>query len=155
MCTLCSIRTDTPTDFASRMVDILNHAGIVQMISVGHRTGLFDALDGDQPRTCADIASTHGFDERYVREWLGTMVTGGIVDHDPAQGTFWLPAEHADLLTRRSAHNLGLVTQFLPVLAGVEDQIVECFRQGGGVPYSAFPRFHDVMAEMSDMIVVS
>jgi len=34
----------------------------------------------------------------------------------------------------------------------VEDQIVECFRHGGGVPYSAFPRFQAVMAEDSGAV---
>jgi hypothetical protein len=31
----------------------------------------------------------------------------------------------------------------------VEDQIVECFRHGGGVPYSAYPKFHAVITEDS------
>jgi len=37
----------------------------------------------------------------------------------------------------------------------VEDRIVERFREGGGVPYSAYPRFHQVMAEDSGQSVVS
>jgi 2-polyprenyl-3-methyl-5-hydroxy-6-metoxy-1,4-benzoquinol methylase len=43
--------------------------------------------------------------------------------------------------------------QFIAVLGGVEDRIVECFRQGGGVPYSAYGRFHQVMAEESAQTV--
>jgi SAM-dependent methyltransferase len=31
----------------------------------------------------------------------------------------------------------------------VEDQVVASFRAGGGVPYSAYPRFHQLMAEDS------
>src|SRR6202043_3840490 len=38
------------------------------------------------------------------------------------------------------------------VMATVEDQIVKCFRHGGGVPYSAFPRFQAVMAEDSGAV---
>ena len=41
------------------------------------------------------------------------------------------------------------------VLGGVEDEIVECFRKGGGVPYEKFPRFHEVMAEDSGQSVLS
>jgi SAM-dependent methyltransferase len=37
-------------------------------------------------------------------------------------------------------------------MAQVEDQIVDCFRRGGGVPYSAFPRFQEVMAEDSGAV---
>lgn len=155
MCTLCSLNTTKPTDFAGRIVEMLNHAAIVQMISVGHRTGLFDGMIGFRPSTSQEIADSLGLNERYVREWLGAMVTGGIVDHDPEAGTFWLPEEHGDLLTRMSDNNMAVVAQFMPVLAGVESDIVECFRDGGGVPYSRYPRFHEVMAELSAMTIVS
>jgi 2-polyprenyl-3-methyl-5-hydroxy-6-metoxy-1,4-benzoquinol methylase len=41
----------------------------------------------------------------------------------------------------------------VPVLAGVEDELVECFRRGGGVPYSSYPRFQEVMAEDSGAVM--
>jgi 2-polyprenyl-3-methyl-5-hydroxy-6-metoxy-1,4-benzoquinol methylase len=37
----------------------------------------------------------------------------------------------------------------------VEEDIIECFKQGGGVPYEKFPRFHQVMAEDSGQSVLS
>jgi 2-polyprenyl-3-methyl-5-hydroxy-6-metoxy-1,4-benzoquinol methylase len=37
----------------------------------------------------------------------------------------------------------------------VEDEIVACFENGGGVPYEKFPRFHAVMAEDSGQSVLS
>ena len=36
----------------------------------------------------------------------------------------------------------------------MEDGIVESFRNGGGVPYASFERFHAVMAEDSEQTVV-
>ena len=36
----------------------------------------------------------------------------------------------------------------------MEDQITECFRTGGGVPYDQYHRFHEVMAEESKQTVV-
>lgn len=39
--------------------------------------------------------------------------------------------------------------QFIALLASVEEPVVECFKYGGGVPYSAYPRFHRLMAEDS------
>ena len=39
--------------------------------------------------------------------------------------------------------------QWNPVLAQVEDEILECFSKGGGVPYSSYHRFHEVMSEES------
>ena len=44
--------------------------------------------------------------------------------------------------------------QWIPILAKVGDKIVECFHLGGGVPYSSYNRFHEVMAEESYQIVV-
>ena len=40
-------------------------------------------------------------------------------------------------------------------MGSVEDGIVEKFEHGGGLPYSAFPHFHEVMAEDSGQTVVS
>src|ERR1700739_633628 len=34
----------------------------------------------------------------------------------------------------------------------VEDQVVACFRHGGGVPYSSFPKFQALMAEDSGAV---
>src|SRR5690606_35783919 len=91
-----------------------------------------------------------------VREWLGAMVTGRIVDVDPATQRFSLPAEHAAVLTRQAAaDNMAVFAQYVAVLGAVEDDIVECLRKGGGVPYSRFTRFHEVMAEDSGQSVLS
>ena len=72
------------------------------------------------------------------------MVTAGVVEVDPATRTSSLPAEHAAFLTRAAAaDNIAVFAQYIAVLGGVEDDIVECFKQGGGVPYaqvSALPR---------------
>jgi SAM-dependent methyltransferase len=78
------------------------------------------------------------------------MTTGRIVEHDDATGSYWLPADHAAWLTRAAGmKNLATGMQYIGLMALVEDQIVDCFRRGGGVPYSAFPRFQAVMAEDS------
>jgi len=83
------------------------------------------------------------------------MVVSRIVEHDPQDATYQLPQEHATFLTRAaSPDNIAVTAQFIPLLASVEDGVVESFRNGGGVPYSAFPRFHEVMAEDSGQTIV-
>src|SRR5215475_11386921 len=69
--------------FMGKMVSFLNGASMGFMISIGHRTGLFDTLAGLPPATSEEIAAAAGLNARYVREWLGAVVTGGIVDYDP------------------------------------------------------------------------
>src|ERR671916_1707324 len=142
--------------FAERMLGVLNEGAIALMTSIGHRTGLFDAMSGLTPSTSEQIADAANLNERYVREWLGAMTVGRIVEDYPENGTYYLPQEHAAWLTRAaSPNNIAVTAQFIPVLGMVEDGIVESFRNGGGLPYSAFPRFHEVMAEDSGQTVVA
>ncbi|HEU5260751.1 MAG TPA: hypothetical protein VFU41_04905 [Gemmatimonadales bacterium] len=42
---------------------------------MGHRTGLFDVMSKLPPATSDEIAARAVLNERYVREWLGAMVT--------------------------------------------------------------------------------
>jgi SAM-dependent methyltransferase len=142
--------------FAGKLLTAFNHGALCLMISIGHRTGLFDVLRAMPPATSQEIATRAGLHERYVREWLGAMVTGGVIEVDPATSRFVLPAEHAAFLTRAAAaDNLAVLAQYMAVLGGVEDDIVDCFQKGGGVPYDKYPRFHAVMAEDSGQSVLS
>lgn len=142
--------------FAGDLLATLNRGALALMISVGHRTGLFDVMRTMPPAVPAEIAATAGLHERYVREWLGAMVTARVVEVDPPTGRYVLPPEHAAFLTRAAgADNLAVFAQYIPLLGSVEDDIVTCFRQGGGVPYARYARFHEVMAEDSGQSVLS
>jgi Rv2258c-like winged HTH domain len=139
--------------FAGRMLGVVNSGMLALMVSVGHRTGLFDTMADLEPADSSMIAEAAGLQERYVREWLGAVVTGGIVEYDPAHGTYWLPPEHALSVTRAAGPgNVGSYTQFIAMLGQVEGDIVASFRDGGGVPYTRFPEFTRLMAEDSAMV---
>jgi len=143
-------------EFAARLLGALNSAGFCLMASIGHRTGLFDVMRGQRPLTSAELATLAGLNQRYVREWLGAMVTAGVVDVDPPTLRFSLPPEHAAFLTRvAAADNIAVLTQYIALFGSVEDAIVECFKTGGGVPYEKYPRFHEVVAEDSGQAVLS
>ena len=136
--------------FGGQALDILNKGSLAVMMSLGHRTGLFDAMAALPPSTSQQIADSTNLNERYIREWLGAMVTGKIVDYDSARATYHLPREHAAFLTRAAeTNNVASFAQLIPLISNVEDPIVDCFRRGGGVPYSAFHRFAEVMRELS------
>jgi 2-polyprenyl-3-methyl-5-hydroxy-6-metoxy-1,4-benzoquinol methylase len=152
MCTICSGQMDQVKleGFGQRMVDILNAGAMSLMLSLGHRTGLFDVLGTSEPLTSHELAQKAELSERYVREWLGAVTTGGIVAYDEQTHRFHLPAEHAAFLTRAAApNNMAGSMQWFAVLAGVEDEVFEAFRHGRGVPYSSYRRFNEVMAEES------
>ena len=146
--------------FWGQALDILNKASVAIMMSVGHRTGLFEAMAGLSPSTSTQIADAANLHERYVREWLAAMVTGGIVGYDQHAATYHLPPEHAACLAPAAqTNNIANFAQLIPLIANVEDEVVECFRNGGGVPYSSFKRFPEVMRELSaatfDVLLVS
>ncbi|SEH74686.1 Methyltransferase domain-containing protein [Mycolicibacterium rutilum] len=143
--------TDTTEEFAGRIVGAIDSASLALLLSIGHQTGLWDTLAGlTEPATSARIADAAGLNERYVREWLGGVVTARVVDYDAASGTYALPDHRAAVLTRAAGpDNLARVAQFIALLGEVEQKIVERFRTGGGLSYSEYPRFHSLMAEQS------
>ena len=136
--------------FAEQMLSILNQGALSLMMSIGHKTHLFDSLSSMSPSTSEQIAISTGLNERYVREWLAAMVTGRVIEYDPSQRTYRLPAEHAAWLTREAGmQNMAFQAQYIVMLAKVHEQIIDCFSKGGGVPYSSFPDFQRLMADES------
>ena len=139
--------------FAEHMLGVLNSGALSLMLSIGHKTRLFDTMSQLAPSTSEQIAKAAGLQERYVREWLAAMVTGRIMEYDAASRTYRLPAEHAAWLTRGAGpNNLAFQAQYIVLLANVQDEVVDCFVNGGGVPYSSFPPFQRLMAEDSAQI---
>jgi len=67
--------------FAGRMNRMLNDAALALMVSVGHRTGLFDVMAAMPPATSKEIASRASLDERC----RPGMARGD--DHRPDRGT--------------------------------------------------------------------
>ncbi len=148
-----------PTDekpFSEKMVDILNYGALNLAMGMGYRVGLFDVMDAaGRPCTLDEICREATLDRRYVKEWLGIMVCGGIVEltrDDASEPRFLLPRAHGDLITRRAGNNnLGVYTQEIPLLTDCAmAHVHQGFLSGSGVPYDNYPDFHDFMAELGD-----
>ena len=160
MCSNCGVNINIDeaksSEFADRMMTILNHGTLSLMISIGYRTGLYDIMSELEPSTSEEIARAAGLNERYVREWLGAMGTGRIVEQNIDDNTYFLSPEHAAWLTRKATpNNIAVTSQWISVLGSVEDKIVDCFKNGGGVPYEDFHRFHEVMSDESNQTVIA
>ena len=142
--------------FSGRLVEILNHGALNLALGMGYELEIFEALEAaPSPLTAEELARAAGLHPRYVREWLGIMVTGDIVDLHAEEGEaerYSLPPEHAASLTRNAgAGNMGVYTQEIPLLTRIASQAVtQDFRDGQGVPFSAYPKFQDFMGELSD-----
>jgi ubiquinone/menaquinone biosynthesis C-methylase UbiE len=145
-----------PKPFAEKMVDILNYGSLNLAMGLGYRAGLFEVMDAKgRPCTLDEICAATGLNRRYVHEWLGIMVCGGVVELTmdvEGQPCFNLPKEHGDVLTKRAGNNnLGVYTQEIPLLtACAMESVLQGFYNGNGVPYENYPDFHDFMGELGD-----
>jgi 2-polyprenyl-3-methyl-5-hydroxy-6-metoxy-1,4-benzoquinol methylase len=144
--------TSDPEAVAMRLLGVLNDGGIAVLASIGYRTGLFDTLAVLPPATSTQIADAAGLHERYVREWLGGVVSAGFVDYDPAARTYALRADHAPFFTGRGPDNLARTLQYVTLMGQVTPGVVEVFRTGGGLEYADYPGFHAIQGADSGAV---
>jgi 2-polyprenyl-3-methyl-5-hydroxy-6-metoxy-1,4-benzoquinol methylase len=136
--------------FAEHMTSVLNGGFLSVQISVGYQAGLFEAMTAMPPATSAEIAQAAGLDERYVREWLGGMTVGRIVEYDPDGETYRLPPEHAAFLTAAAGPNdMAFFTRYVSLCGALEPDVLDAFRTGAGVPYERYPDFQTIQGEES------
>jgi len=130
------------------MVRLLNDAALGLLLGIGDELKLFDAMARTGPADCLTLAAAADVDERYLREWLNGLVAAGVATYEATTDFYALPPEHALCLTDADGPvNLARSLKMLTMLAGVEPELRERFRHGGGLGYEKFPRFHALMAE--------
>ncbi len=139
---------DAAKAFQRRMVGVMNDASLGLLLGIGDELGLLEVLARTGPADTATLAEAAGVDERYLREWLDGIVAGDVAVYDAEAGLYSLPAERAACLTPADGPvNLARSLKMLTMLAGVEPDLRERFRHGGGLGYEHYPRFHALMAE--------
>ena len=105
---------------------------------IGHRAGLYAAMDQAGPLTADELAERAGAHPRYVREWLGAQAAGGYVEIDPDSGAYWLPPEHAAVLVDRSQPTyLGGASEVMAGIWAAADDVAADFASGQGVAWHA------------------
>ena len=111
----------------------LTGGALTMLISLGYRTGLFEAATAG-PATSTGLADRAGLQERYVREWLGAMVTGASSATSRRPAEYSLPAEHARFLTGPAAANAAPMAAMLQAFAGALPAVEQCFTAAAGCP---------------------
>ena len=145
------IETTKAEEFAHRTLATVNGAMLTLGISLGHRAGLYDAMAELGPATSDELARHAGLHERSVREWLAGQLAGGIVEHDPAAGTWLLPHEHASSLTRAAGpNNIAFMATGVAPFADLEDDVLAALRDGGGVSWRRMERLQGWQSELSE-----
>ena len=139
---------DLVKQFGSKLLNIYTGGVLTKLIDIGYQLSLFEASKAG-PATSEELSERSGLKERYVREWLGAMTTSGIYTYDPESKRYALPEEHAVLLTGDSAQNLCPHSQMINHFGAHLPSLVDCFRAGGGIPYSAYrPAFTQCMDDV-------
>ena len=125
-------------DYAKRVFDQMSGFVVSGMIHLGHRLGLYKALDGAGPLTSAALAEKTGLHERWVREWLRGQAAAGLLEYD-GDGRFTLSEIGALVLANEnSPAYAGGAFAHLPTQLAVLEPLRESFATGVGLPYDAF-----------------
>lgn len=102
---------------------------LATMIHLGHRLGLFSALD-DNPATIESLAERTGLHPRWVEEWLHAVTAAKLLNL--SDGVFSMSPEMAVVLAR--AGQPGFVGSIFgaPLTPTTIDRLAEAFKTGVG-----------------------
>ena len=129
---------------ANRLVGDLTASMETLGVWLGLRLGLYAVLDRKGPATAAELASAAGIDARYAREWLEQQAVAGVLvtddaARDAADRRYVMPAPHREvLLDEVSPYFVAPATYALASIASVLPDLLESYRTGAGVPFSAY-----------------
>ncbi|XP_046347010.1 uncharacterized S-adenosylmethionine-dependent methyltransferase Rv2258c-like [Haliotis rufescens] len=130
-----------------RMVDGYTASGAVaSAIALAKDLGILDILyESEEPLSSQNIADKGGLKERYVRELVSALVTGGVIQVDSTSTLFHINAEFKPVLREKS-----IFTRMVPYFGEKYDAIMNCCTKDGpaGVRYSEHPVLFDMMDEM-------
>ena len=134
------IETAKVKQFSARIMEDYGNTLRGAMLYIGDRLGLFKALAHGQWVTLEELAQQTGYTTRYLREWLGSMVTGNYLAYDPQSKSYRLPAEFVPVLADEdSPYFAGGIIQLSVPFVSMAPKIIEAFRCGGGCPEESFP----------------
>ena len=113
-------------------------------VYLGDRLGLYTALAEQEWSTPSAVGSRAGAAPRYAREWLEQQAAAAIIEVDDVTGAaearrYRLPLAHREaLLDMESLNYVMPLSRFGGSLAAVLPLLVDAYRSGGGVPWSAY-----------------
>jgi SAM-dependent methyltransferase len=135
--------TATPVDesaveeFMHRMVGLMTGSAVCYGIWLGDELGLYQKLAAVGPAPAAEVASAAGCNPRLVTEWLDGQAASGLVEYDPAAGTYALsPAatlaladEDSPVFAARAMNTMGSLYTDI-------DKVTAAFRGDGALSWS-------------------
>lgn len=126
--------------FSARIMEDYGNTLRGAMLYIGDQLGLFKALAHTEAVTLEELAQQTGLNARYLREWLGSMVTGNYLTYDRETKRYRMPPEFVPVLADEdSPYFAGGIIQLSVPFVSMTPKVIEAFRHGGGAPEEAFP----------------
>ena len=94
-------------EFVGKVVQQISGTMTTLLGAIGDRLGLFKNLAEQGAVTSAELASRTKLNERYLREWLGGMVTAGYLNYDGPQSASVCRPSTPPFSRRRTARFLS------------------------------------------------
>ncbi len=113
----------------------------VLTIALGDKLGFYAILGDGAPRTSLELATAAAVDERYAREWLEQQAVSGILGVREARAgrQFWLPAEHAAVLSDPlNLAYLAPIARFVAAAGTMLPRIAGAYRTGAGIDWAEY-----------------
>jgi len=127
--------------FCGRLFNAAIDMAEIATLYFGEALGIYDGLVETGPVTAPKLAAHLGLSERYLKEWLDQQAIAGFIDVENGDGDrrFSISPEHAVVLTdKTSPEYLGFAGKILEAVGRVMPALLEAFKTGEGVPYSAY-----------------
>lgn len=160
--TAATTRIDPPApedvgQVIGKLMEDVSAATGVLLTLLGQRLGIWQALAELGPATVAELASTSGTAEPYLREWLRSQTAAGYVTYDPGSARFTLPPAVAAVLATSPLSGLVVGTAVQARVWWAElERYEDAFRSGRGISWSEHPAVHsDAMDLISRAVVVA
>lgn len=123
---------------------------------LGEELGFYRVLATGGALTSTELATRTNTHERYVREWMEQQTVTGILHVedetlDAKARKYRLPAAYVEPLTDHDSLNyLAPLTRLIAGAVRPMPALLEAYRKGGGVPYSAYGSdLHQGQAEVN------
>jgi len=119
---------------AMRMIADVAAAATGPLIVLGERLGLFRALAAHGPLSSQELAARTGCHERYLREWLNTLVAAEYLQYERTTARYSMSAEQAACLADPDSP-VAITGGYYGIMALYHDEpkVEEAFRTGKGI----------------------
>ena len=135
-----TINEDRLNELIGKVIGDVAGAMSLFMAYLGDQAGVFAALDGAGRLSLGELAAKTGLNEKYLREWLGSVSAAGYVTFHAEDETFEITPEQALVFTREGqpACMQGFFQLIVSLYEG-HAKATETFKSGKGRPWGDHP----------------